>query len=71
MEAKTTKSGSAVAAVPKRSSARSAGFGKQLDPALKSWLDNVIIPALVRQYVAETERSNRLAAGGGSELPSN
>ncbi len=26
---------------------------RKLDPALKSWLDNVIIPALVREYLAE------------------
>jgi hypothetical protein len=25
---------------------------KRLDPTLKSWLDNVIIPALVRDYLA-------------------
>lgn len=43
---------------------------KRLDPALKSWLDNVIIPALVRDYVAEIEKQNRLATIGRSELPS-
>jgi hypothetical protein len=43
---------------------------KRLDPALKSWLDNVIIPALVREYLAEIEKQNRLATTGGSELPS-
>jgi hypothetical protein len=43
---------------------------KRLDPALKSWLDNVIIPALVRDYLAELEKQNRLATTGGSELPS-
>ncbi len=43
---------------------------KRLDPALKSWLDNVIIPALVRDYLAEIEKQNRLATTGGSELPS-
>lgn len=25
----------------------------QLDPALKSWLDNVIIPALLREYLLQ------------------
>ena len=53
---------------------RSATSGKRpvkLDPVLKSWLDNVVVPALVRQYVAEMERSNRLATTGISELPSN
>lgn len=43
---------------------------RRLDPALKSWLDNVIIPALVRDYLAEIEKRNRLATTGGSELPS-
>lgn len=43
---------------------------KRLDPALKSWMDNVIIPALVREYLAEIEKQNRLATTGGSELPS-
>ncbi|MGC1781201.1 MAG: hypothetical protein WA708_01635 [Acidobacteriaceae bacterium] len=52
---------------------RSAISGKRpvkLDPALKSWLDNVVIPALVREYLAEIEQRNRLATTGGSELPS-
>jgi hypothetical protein len=43
---------------------------KRLDPALKSWMDNVIIPALVREYLAEMEKQNRLATTGGSELSS-
>ena len=43
---------------------------KRLHPALKSWLDNVIIPALVRDYLAEIEKRNRLATTGSSELPS-
>lgn len=52
---------------------RPAVSGKRpvkLDPALRSWLDNVIIPALVREYVAEIEQRNRLATTSGSELPS-
>lgn len=51
-------------------SARSSGLGKRLDPALKSWMDNVIIPALVREYLAEIEKRNRLATSGGSEVTS-
>ena len=43
----------------------------KLNPALKSWLDNVIIPALVEEYLAEIERKNRLAITGGSEVRSN
>jgi hypothetical protein len=66
----TTKSGSGATLERQRNSARSASIGRRLDPALKSWLDNVIIPALVREYVAETEKHNRLAMTGGSELPS-
>ncbi len=42
----------------------------KLDPALKSWLDNVIIPALVREYLAEIEKRNRLAMTSGSEVTS-
>jgi hypothetical protein len=33
-------------------------------------MDNVIIPALVRQYLAEIEERNRLATNGGSEVTS-
>jgi hypothetical protein len=29
----------------------------RIDPALKSWLDNVIIPSLVRRYLLEREES--------------
>ena len=70
MGSNTTKKGSGATLERRRSAARSASAGKRLDPALKSWLDNVIIPALVREYVAETEKHNRLAMDGGSELPS-
>jgi hypothetical protein len=51
-------------------STRSSSAGKRLDPALKSWLDNVIIPALVREYLAEIKQRNRLAAEGRSEVTS-
>jgi hypothetical protein len=53
-----------------RNSARSARLGKRLDPDLKSWLDNVIIPALVREFVAEIKEQNRLATTGPSEVTS-
>jgi hypothetical protein len=68
--ANTTKNGSGATLERQRGSSRPASVGKRLDPALKSWLDNVIIPALVREYVAETEKHNRLAMTGDSELPS-
>jgi hypothetical protein len=35
---------------------------EQLSPALKSWLDDVIVPALVKAYFAELERKNRIAS---------
>jgi hypothetical protein len=66
----TTQNGSGATLERQRGSVRPVSVGKRLDPALKSWLDNVIIPALVREYVAETEKHNRLARAGGSELPS-
>ena len=50
--------------------ARASSVGKRLDPALKSWLDNVIIPALVREYLAEIKKRNRLAMTGPSEVTS-
>jgi len=31
----------------------------KLDPALKSWLDNVIIPALLRQYLQQLHGEDR------------
>jgi len=68
--ARTVKNGSGGKEKEQSSSARSASLGKRLDPALKSWLDNAIIPALVREYLLEIEKQNRLATTGGSELPS-
>jgi hypothetical protein len=35
---------------------------EQISPALKSWLDNVIVPALVKAYVAEREQKNGIAS---------
>jgi hypothetical protein len=70
VEAKTTKNGSGPASERRGSSARSARLGKRLDPDLKSWLDDVIIPALVREYLAEIKKQNRLATTGVSEVTS-
>jgi hypothetical protein len=70
VEGKTTKSGPGSAAERQPRSGRSARIGKRLDPDLKSWLDNVVIPALVREYLAETEKRNRLASTGASEVTS-
>jgi len=33
-------------------------LAEQISPALKSWLDNVIVPALVKAYVADVEQRN-------------
>ncbi len=68
MGAETAKNGSGGKEEGRSGSARSASLGKRLDPALKSWMDNVIIPALVREYLAEIEERNRLATIGGSEV---
>lgn len=70
VEANTTKDGTRAASERQRRSSRSARLGKRLDPDLKSWLDNVVIPALVREYLAESEMRNRLATTGGSEVTS-
>ena len=68
METRNTKDGDAATMERQCGSARSSVLGKRLDPALKSWMDNVIIPALVREYLAEVDKRNRLAATGGSEV---
>lgn len=35
--------------------------GAQLDPALKEFLDAVVIPALVKEYLSEHGSENRVA----------
>ena len=35
--------------------------GKQLDPALKEFIDTVVVPALVKEYLSEHQRENHLA----------
>jgi hypothetical protein len=67
---KCTKDENGISREPQRSSARSTRLGKRLDPDLKSWLDDVIIPALVREYLAEIKKKNRLATIGVSEVTS-
>lgn len=32
-----------------------------LAPGLKEWIDNVIVPALVREYIDEMQKQNKLA----------
>jgi hypothetical protein len=70
VETGNTKNGDEAAFEQQPGSGRSSGLGKRLDPALKSWMDNVIIPALVREYLVEIEKRNRLATTGGSEVTS-
>lgn len=36
-----------------KSETPSASTDQQLNPALKSWLDNVLVPALVKLYLEE------------------
>jgi hypothetical protein len=33
----------------------------KIAPGLKDWIDNVIVPALVREYLAEIQQQNKLA----------
>lgn len=35
---------------------------EQLDPVLKSWLDRVLLPLMVRDFVDETTQENRIAS---------
>ena len=42
----------------------------QLGPALKSWLDNVIVPALVGEYLREMRIGKEFASDPGRELES-
>lgn len=67
---KNTKDEGGITQERQHSSARSTRLGKRLDPDLKSWLDNVVIPALVREYLAEIQERNRLATTGVSEVTS-
>jgi hypothetical protein len=61
VESRLTKDGDEATLERQPGYTRSSGLGKRLDPALKSWMDNVTIPALVREYLAEIEKRNRLA----------
>lgn len=37
------------------------GLGARLDPEVRSWIRNVLVPAMVREYVAEHGSPNSLA----------
>lgn len=43
------------------SAGRHAGKAKEIPANLKAWLDQVIVPALVDEYLAEREADNLLA----------
>src|ERR1700691_5023740 len=70
VEIKNAKGGNEATLERQPGSARSSGLGRKLDPALKSWMDNVMIPALVREDLGEIEKRNRLAPSAVSEVPS-
>jgi hypothetical protein len=36
-------------------------LGAKLDPEVRSWIKNVIVPAMVREYIAKHEIPNSLA----------
>ncbi len=42
----------------------------KINPALKSWLDNVIVPALVKAHVAEMEQKNGIVSASKLQLES-
>ena len=70
VEARNARNGNEATLERRPGSARSSALGKRLDPDLKSWLDNVVIPALVREYLAEIDKRNRFATTGVSEVTS-
>jgi hypothetical protein len=45
-------------------------LGIELSPALISWLDNVIVPALVREYLVEMRSKNGIAFESELEIKS-
>jgi hypothetical protein len=36
---------------------------RTLDPRLKSWIDRVIVPTLVREYLASEKKSGKMLGG--------
>jgi hypothetical protein len=37
------------------------GSGARLKPEVRSWIQNVIVPAMVREYIKEQSKANSLA----------
>ncbi len=46
--------------------ANMAQSGEQIPPALKAWLDNVIVPALVKEWLAEEPERHGVTSGAKS-----
>ena len=40
------------------------GQDRRLSPRLKSWIDNCLVPSLVREFIAEKEREKSACAEG-------
>jgi len=36
---------------------------QQVPPAVKAWLDNVIVPAMVRRWIAEAQQGQGIRSG--------
>ena len=54
----------------RRPSAKGASATREIriDAEVKSWLDNVIVPSLVRQYLIEKQESKTLGKRGKTEV---
>ncbi len=46
------------------------GHSPTLTPELRSWIDHVIVPALVRQYLTERQPEKSLATSAGATVQS-
>jgi len=45
-------------------------LSEPISPALKSWLDKVVVPAIVKAYVAKREEKNGIASASTLGLES-
>jgi hypothetical protein len=44
-------------------------LGSTIDPALKSWIDRVIVPGLVREFVSRAQEADSLTRLSTSNAP--
>lgn len=44
-------------------------LGSKIDPALKSWIDRVIVPGLVREFVSRAQEAESLPEPPTSTTP--